>query len=154
MNKEEFIVWLQARVSRQVKLTISACAGLALAGVASFLMTGGLLFLLMWYLYNSTAVPFMMVSTLYSVTAVYVLFTVRQHLPEQHHEAEWNGELVEFQLATPLAHFWNYSMGSLDSDRSIPERILNFFVMSPRFFWSAWQAAMRVTELNEVNCEA
>lgn len=154
MTKEEFIDWLRGRVSRQVTLTISACAGLAVAGLATFMMTGGLLFLIMWYLYNGFAVPFLLFSGLYAVATVYVLATVGRHLPEQEHVAEWNGDVTEFRLANPLSHFWTYSMGSLDSEQTFPERILNIALMPPRFFWSVWQVWLRIQNLKQIDCEA
>lgn len=154
MTKEEFIDWLAARVSRQERLTMSACAGLAVAGLAAFMVTGGLLFLIMWSLYGGVTLPFMLLSMLYGISTVYVLFTVGQHLSEQEHEAEWNGEVTEFRLATPVSHYWTYSMGSMDTEQSIPERILNIALMPPRFFWSVVQTWKRIEDLKQVNNEA
>lgn len=151
MKKEEFQQWLAGCVESQVKITIAACAGMVALGLLLFLIKGGLLYLIFSMAYGSDSVGGFIVLLIFGGLGVFTCWLAPRQLSDTEHEIESGVSLLSFRLAPPLAHAWTFAMGSIDSDQSMPQKILNMAFVVPRLFWTAWYVFGRIEKVKRVD---
>ena len=154
MKKEVFNEWLRKRVEFQVKVTIGACAGMVALGLLALLIQGGLLYFLLSAAYGSRILAAAVVLLILCGMGAYVWVTGPTKLADADHEVQTGFKTITVRLAPTLSNAWTYAMGSMDSDQSIPERIVSLFMLIPRFFWTAWYVFGRITQVKEIDSES
>ena len=154
MKKEEFYEWLRKRNEFQVKLTIGACAGMVALGLLALLIQGGLLYLLLSLAYGSKVLAAAVVLLLLTGMGAYTWKTAPQKLADTEHDVQTGFSSLSVRLAPTLSSAWTFAMGSMESDQSIPERIVSMFMLIPRFAWTAWYVFQRIEQVKAIDAES
>lgn len=152
MKKEAFYNWLSDRLRNQTRLTIAACSGMVVVGLLALLIQGGLLYLLLSVAY-SPAVGAAVVLLLLGLGTLFVWTTAPQHLNGREHDVQVGFNTVTITLMPTLANAWTYAMGSMETDQSIPERLVKLFLLIPRMFVTAWYVFQRIELAKEIDAE-
>lgn len=151
MNKEQFNAWLQRKVERQVRLTVSASAAMALLGVLVMIVQGGLLYAAFSFAYNSSFLGAMIVLAFYGITSAFIWRTAPTRLADASHDFDTISGTRSVQTAPTLSSAWTFAMGSRDSDQSIPQRIISFMLLVPRLFWTAFYVFERIDQVRQID---
>lgn len=153
MKKEAFHAWLSERVRNQARLTMAACTGMVVVGLLALLIQGGILYLLLSLAYNA-AVAVAVLLLLLGIGGLYVWTQAPGYLDGREHDVEIGFRTVTIKLMPTLANTWTYAVGSLETDQSIPERLVNLFLLIPRMFITAVFVFRRVAVVKEIDVES
>ena len=153
MKTKHFNAWLRRRVRHQTKVTIGACAGMAVLGLLAFAIQGGLLYLIFSYAYSSRFLGVLTVVLLFGSMTGFVWLTAPSRLGDSVHEIMTGNGTVKVRLAPTLSNAWTFAMGSLETDQSIPERILSVMMLMPRMSWTSFYIFRRISRIKAVDIE-
>lgn len=153
MKKEQFNSWLQRKVETQAKITMAACASMAVLGLLAFLIQGGLLYLLFSAAYGSRFLGSVIVLGLFGGMGAFTVLTAPKQLRDAQHEISDGAKEVDIRIAPTLSNAWTFAMGSLESDQSIPQRIISLMMLVPRLLWTSYFVFGRITEVKNVHVD-
>jgi hypothetical protein len=151
MKKEQFNTWLSSKVEFQAKITIGACVAMACLGLLAFLLQGGLLYLALSAGYGSRLLAATIVLAVFGGMGLYIFRTAPRTLCDGRHKLQIDDNTVTIRVAPTMSSVWTYAIGSLESDQSIPERILGIMMVVPRMFWTASYVFNRIDEVRQIN---
>lgn len=150
MKKEQFHQWVREKVGTQVKIVYAAMAAMIALGLIGFLIQAGLLYAIFSYAYNSRTLGILIPATLFGGMGVFTWLMSPKHLRDSVHEGQNDGETVKIRVAPTMASCWTFALGSLEADRSIPERILGMMLIVPRLFWTAMYLFQRAEDVKQI----
>lgn len=151
MKTDEFNEWLRQRLEFQSKIIMGAIAGMLVLALIGLIVEGGFLFLvLQWY---GSFVAFAMITGIFAGLTFWVSKSGPRQYRDKRYKTSISGERVIINVAPSIAHAWSFAFGSIDSDQSIPEWILNLVLIIPRLLWTAFQLKSRISDVNDINVE-
>lgn len=150
MTRAEFRRWFDDRIETQIRLTLGSMAGMAGIGMLALLLQAGILFLIL-KLTLGGILAFLVTAAVSGGLSAAVMLTAPAKMADSVHSAEIDGEESAIRIAQPLASAWTFAMGTLETDQSIPERILGLAMLAPRMFWTAWFLYQRNERLRVVD---
>lgn len=153
MKKEYFNAWLKNRVDSQARITIAACAGMAVLGLLVFVIQGGLLYLVFSTAYGSRFLGMMIVGLIFGGMGLVTWLGAAKPLMDAEHEVAAGFGNVKVGLAPTLSNAWTFAMGSMDSDQTVPQRILNLVMLSPRLLRTAVYVQGRIQRVKDIDVE-
>ncbi|MEQ9407349.1 MAG: hypothetical protein RIK87_06460 [Fuerstiella sp.] len=154
MKKEFFHDWLRRRVEGRWKITVSAAAAMAALGLLAFVVQAGILYLLLSVAYGSRSMAAIVVLLLFGGMGIVTCLTAPRQLRDSEHEIQVGFRTVTVRLAPTLASAWTYAMGSLESDQSIPMRIVSIMMLVPRLLWTSWHVFGRINRVRDIDVES
>lgn len=151
MKKEQFHQWVREKVDTQIKLVYAAMAAMIALGLIGFLIQAGLLYAIFSYAYNSRTLGFMIPAVLFGGMGVFTWLMSPRNLRDSVHKGKNDGEEMKIRVAPTMANCWTFALGSLEIDRSIPERIWGMMLIVPRLFWTAWYLFQRADDVKQID---
>lgn len=149
MKKEQFHHWIREKVDTQVKLVYAAMGAMIALGLIGLTIQAGLLYAIFSYAYGRPAGILVPLITFGSMGYFTWLMSPKS-LKDSLHKGTVDGESVKVRVAPTMSSCWTFALGSLEIDRSIPERIIGVMLIVPRLFWTAWYLFQRAEDVKQI----
>lgn len=149
MKKEQFHQWIRGKVDTQVKLVYAAMAAMIVLGLIGLAIQAGLLYAIFSFAYGR-AVGILVPLITFGSMGFFTWLVSPKILKDSSHKGTVDGETVKVRVAPTMSNCWTFALGSLEIDRSIPERILGVMLIVPRLFWTAWYLFQRAEDVKQI----
>jgi len=151
MKRSEFRAWLEQRLTYQKRVTIIAITAMTVIGGLAMLLEFWLFYGIINYAFiGSRPLAFLIALSIVGGMLFWMWIQTPKRIGGAQHQVTVDDELVTITVAPAMGPVWTYALGSLEIDRSIPERILGVLSMPQRMLSAAWQVWLRYEELNRL----
>ena len=152
MKKEEFRQWVTDRVASQTRLVTAAVCIMAVFGLVAFLIEAIVVkWIIVTGFVGSHSLAWLITLAILGTVLLATWLRMPKHLADGSYPAEINGAEVSIAVAPAMGVVWTFALGSIDSDRTLIERLLGLLAMPQRLLCAAWYVYHRVQQLRALN---
>lgn len=126
---------------------------MAALGLLLLLIKGGLIYYIFSLAYGSSFFGGLMVLLFFGGLGALVWRIAPTQLADAEHEIECGVSAFRIRIPPTLAVGWTFALGSMDSDQTLPQRIINIAMMVPKLFWTSWWVFRRIKKVKQIDVE-
>ncbi len=150
MKNRGFKSWVFNRIETQRKFTSAAAIGMATAGLVLFLVQAGILYMILAFAFSRTA-ALLVITAIVGGMGVYSWTQATQDLRDRKHKAKCNDGTTTLNIVPGNPQVWSWAFGSMDTDQSIPEKMIGFTMLVPRLFCGAWFTWQHLEDIKNID---
>lgn len=152
MKKDDVRRWMEEYLATQRRLVMGSVAAMAAIGAAAMLMefTAALLIARIGF-FSSWVLSAVAALAILAAAQVVTWLRLSKELGDSTHTVTVDDATTEIRIPPGMSNAWTYGFGSLDTDQSRIELLLNLLTVPQRMCCAAWFAWQRLQELKTVD---